>query len=319
MPSVKVLFKPASNGDSSLRDMIAAVKAATSNRVIPRANPTRDANGKLVAVQLNLPVAISNNDLAAAIAAINANPGMAVSSKFPILAEDDCTALVQDAAVTTLAAGALSCVVPNGEQGWQGAAASESVGGTGSALRLSDLISNVAAQSHPMEGSVKFEAAANGLSLINGFEISGAVKRSPTMSGVACGSPSGTFHSVIQARFAGITFGIAHHQSSQYYSPNGGKWQGNGMTGPQPFDIENFDFLYFKLRVAADGSALVSYGTDETHSLWSYDPGNVGQLTDTAVELVLSTLDTDTTPQAYVTKPLVLDKIKFAVLDGNLV
>lgn len=79
MPSVKALVHTFTS-EAVVGELVSAANANTPSGTIPRATVDRDASGKVVAVHVNLPVGIAKSDFVNAMAAINANSGVATAT-----------------------------------------------------------------------------------------------------------------------------------------------------------------------------------------------------------------------------------------------
>jgi len=88
MAKVKVLVDPSVATEQTVNEIVAAVQANVIHDEPPRAEITRDANGKVVSVDVNLPVDIAQADLTNAANAINANRGVAGATSFPFTEPD---------------------------------------------------------------------------------------------------------------------------------------------------------------------------------------------------------------------------------------
>lgn len=148
MPKVQVLVESFA-GEAVLQEILSIANANTPASMTPAAQPKRDANGKLVSVDVHLPTEISASELATARDAINKNSGVAQTLSFPIggalenfdsespgtlLAADRVT-ILKDIGGTNLSFQPVSTA---SSRELKAALAADSVGGTGSALTLLD-------------------------------------------------------------------------------------------------------------------------------------------------------------------------------------
>lgn len=195
MPSIKTSVYSFA-GESVVQDILNAANASTPPNVIPQATVNRDANGKVISVDVGLPVDIAKADFDAAMIALSNTPGVAQTQPAGVdVFNSDCNGLTTDTVYTSLTDGggktcALTNVLPNPSYGadvWQGGHASESVGGTGSCLRLTDTSSTglqigPSDWSHIMYGQITFDGPTNGLSSFNAFEVQFDIKYSATIT-----------------------------------------------------------------------------------------------------------------------------------------
>lgn len=186
MPVIKTKLDPLLASEQTVTELVQAAAAAAPG-TIPKATVTRDANGRLVSVDVGLPTSVAANDLETAAAAINNNRGVATAKAFPALVINPLDTLVQDQVYTELEGGiTLPTFTGFGlhASNWQGAAPDESFSGTGSALRHTDAaFSNFGMDAHWMTAYLNYSAASNGFSTINAWEVEFHFKRSPTKNG----------------------------------------------------------------------------------------------------------------------------------------
>lgn len=175
MPKIKVLMDSFA-GESDIDTAISAANAATPADVNPqKALVNRDANGKLVSVEVGLPPEVDAAGLAAATAAINANVGVAKAEGFPNEnSAGNFEGLAADQDITgTLYAdlGATFSVEAGKNLLWDGCADAEKITGTRS-LRIAPAAPTPAASSYFYQSRMKWFAADNGLVDFRSYSLS---------------------------------------------------------------------------------------------------------------------------------------------------
>ena len=263
-------------GSNVVNEIVALANANTPSNITPRAEVIRDANGKVIAVDVNLPVGIAHSDLASAQAAIAAHGGVAQSSAYPKGQLDTLDSLVEGQVYTgqlTLNGGlkvTLANDTGNSSSQWQGAAASESKGGTGSALRLVDTSSafnaaGVGYWDHKSVGNIFIDPTANGLTTIGAFSLEFDVKCSATLSGAA--RDTGDLRHII---------GIALNAPG--FGSFGAAWDDIGALDSWNIGLRNHDFTFQSpMSVYMDADIVNVAPTDPA---WIVTPPNSGPYTD---------------------------------------
>lgn len=183
--------------EDAVGQAISAANSATPETVTPfAANILRDANGKLISVDVNLPSA-AQADLDTAMDAINKLPGVSSAKKYPMVfsanfdnlltAYPNGASIAQHGDLWRLVSGAAPVQVSAIGSKWVAAPAAESFGGTGSALKLVDMFTG----SPTLSGDIRIaaQAPAVGLHSIRGLSFEFKIKRGPA----AIGAPPTNF------------------------------------------------------------------------------------------------------------------------------
>lgn len=193
MPKIKVTTQNFAS-DSITDEILSAANSNTPASVTPSAEVIRDSQGKVVAVNVNLPDGIAANDLTNAKNAINANNGVAKAAAFPAGGEVDNfdgltpnDLLAGSGQFTDVTVGNTSVtVVPSSTDPCElrAADAADSVGAAGSAHEVRDAEIAVSKVDHKMECPYIFGAIKYGLTRIGAYKFKADIKLlSKTLSG----------------------------------------------------------------------------------------------------------------------------------------
>jgi len=176
MGQIKIIMTESSTEEDLNNAVMAASAALPDGMAAEPAQQIRDANGKLIEVIIGMPSnATAEDRTAARNAVVSGNPGVATAVSFPIVLDNDfdtlLTSNVDVPASLSIDDSILSIVNSQPTLSkWQGATAAQSVGGIGSALRLTD-ISTVPATDHFLSGIVKFTGGLNNLTRLRAWEL----------------------------------------------------------------------------------------------------------------------------------------------------
>jgi len=321
-PQIKVLTQSYA-GEDVVAQIEAEVLAKTGNANPPRAMPIRGADGKLIAVNVGLPVGVAQSTLAQAIAAVNGNSGVSKASYFPALvadysfgdkAQDEVfpASLSYNTFVMTLLDG-----LTYGPAQWQGAAAGESVGSVLSALRLTDADSayqstSGANYSHTILGNIGFTAAnLPNIDYIGAWEMEYVLKAPVTQNGVARDAGDGGW-------IVSNTIWSGGQSSCRVYS--------NSTSDYWILEMKNGDYGYNQ-TVITDIAKATAISVKHSYSQVGVFQVEVGAFSasfdegylfkSSSVTLNVARLDYMTTTATLDQRPVVIDDLTMTVLSDS--
>lgn len=251
---IRVLANGLMSGETTVGEVVEAAKQGAGLTQAPAAIISRDANGKVVSVDVHLPVEVSAADLQKAADAINLHPGISIASVFPFQHEDNFNTLTPGSTLLAASPGVAS-VVSGGKTidlfsagnstEIKAAASVDSMGGTGSAIEWNGTGTTF------MFGGALVSAATHGIACIRAFEIEADIK-APSL-----GSPGVMFNLSLAGGLNALTSSFVHAMTSVQTGggPNNYQTPTLGDTG-----ISNAGYIHIKLTLDALGNYVSTVG-----------------------------------------------------------
>jgi len=277
----------------------------------PAASVIRDANGKVARVDINLPADIAAVDLTAAKVAVQAHPGVASASSFPLggvledfssLTPGDVLASGAVSAAVDLA-GVASRFVPSGESELKSAQSADSIGAAGSALELSD--KDAASTKAPQfAGTHVVIAADNSLAGLGAWEWSLKLKMTALLAGDV----------LKRVRLSGSNF---HGALALEYLPTehgSDNWHIRDFITNTVIDtgVVVTDFVELKIKMGLDGIASFTVGANTKTRNVGFVP------TISRLSFIASALERhSTTASRQIAGKLIIDDETVTILSGS--
>lgn len=318
MPKIQSLVHPYAT-ESTVLDLVNAVNKATPSNIIPAAQVIRDASGKLVSVDVNLPVGLAKADLANALLSVQSNPNVVVASSFPLdLNESFNTNVWTDGQlITQLTSPELKIPLLPTDGGcvFKATTATEGYTGVGRALILKDEASASSGQTDIfggtnrflMKGQMRLDSVNAGLASTGAYSLAFRIKMPSTPST----APGGKFKII---RLDCIHAG---HPGEVYFSGNDGTWTMNiatpAMNYVQTTTVATGSWALLKYNLSSDG--VTSLSVNDQPGL-SVAKGYLQPSTE--MWLQIAQLDDRESEATLVQDPFMFDDIAYSIKSGTL-